>query len=349
MKRQIFILVLAIFATVGTAFGQALPGTVATPLTCTTNDPLNPIAGRPYTYNAVINPVSGTAYWYATKSTTFTTAGARVAAEIPADGTAIATGATNYMTSAAAPASPTSTTITWTSAGLAGIDKTTNPLFMVVEYAGPTCSNNIKVMQIVPKIAFTVDITNMTHGTTTSLPYLTAESQCFDMVQSAKMDATFTNVIIDYGTNVLLFEVIGANFTGSYLPTLKLSGLQGTQTAAIDWGYTAGTYDQALVPDQAPTAGVITSSQFTVSTTAPATDKGVSIYVRVTVKNHGWEGIANEDVSLAVEATDNTPQKNKDVMADCTVSATPFEDIATQTLNARPAVTPGTTMMPQVP
>ena len=85
MKKQIFILVLAIFATFGTAFGQALPGTVATPLTCTTNDPLNPIAGRPYTYNAVINPVSGTAYWYATKSTTFTTAGARVSAENPSD------------------------------------------------------------------------------------------------------------------------------------------------------------------------------------------------------------------------------------------------------------------------
>lgn len=289
----------------------------------------------------------GNAFWYATYSTTFTTAGARVATIIPADGVDIATGAVNYNTPLTSVASPTSTTVTWTSAGLAGIDKTTKPLFMVVEYTGPTCSNNIKVMQIIPKIAFTVDITNMTHGTTTSLPYLTAESQCFDMVQSAKMDATFTNVIIDYGTNVLLFEVIGANFTGSYLPTLKLSGLQGTQTAAIDWGYTAGTYDQPLVADQAA-AGGITSPEFTVSTTAPATDKGVSIYVRVTVKNHGWEGTANEDVSLAVEATDNTPQKNKDVDPDC-VTFTSFGDIAMQTLNARPAVTPGTTMMPQVP
>jgi len=347
MKKQIFILVLAIFATFGTAFGQALPGTVATPLTCATNDPLNPIAGRPYDYSAIIAPPLGNAFWYATYSTTFTTAGARVATIIPADGVDIATGAVNYNTPLTSVASPTSTTVTWTSAGLAGIDKTTKPLFMVVEYTGPTCSNNIKVMQIIPKIAFTVDITNMTHGTTTSLPYLTAESQCFDMVQSAKMDATFTNVIIDYGTNVLLFEVIGANFTGSYLPTLKLSGLQGTQTAAIDWGYTAGTYDQPLVADQAA-AGGITSPEFTVSTTAPATDKGVSIYVRVTVKNHGWEGTANEDVSLAVEATDNTPQKNKDVDPDC-VTFTSFGDIAMQTLNARPAVTPGTTMMPQVP
>ena len=348
MKKQIFILVLAIFATVGTAFGQALPGTAPVPLTCTTNDPLNPIAGRPYDYSAIIAPAGGTAFWYATKSTTFTTAGARVATIIPADGVAIATGAVNYNTPLSSAASPTSTTVTWTSAGLAGIDKTTNPLFMVVEYAGPTCSNNMKVMQIVPKIAFTVDITNMTHATPTSLAYGAAENQCFDMVQSSSFDLAQGKVVIDYGTNILYFEVIGANFTGSYLPTLKLSGLQGTQTAAIDWGYAVGTYDQALVPDQAPTGGVITSSQFTVSTTVPATDKGVSIYVRVTVKNHGFEGTADEALALAVEAVDNTPQANKDVDPDC-VTFTPFGDIATQTLNARPAVTPGTTMMPQVP
>ena len=346
MKKQIFILVLAIFASVATAFGDALPGTVARPLTCPTNDPLNPIAGRPYDYSAIIAPPGGTAFWYATKSTTFTTAGARVATIIPADGVAIATGAVNYNAAINSAASPTSTTVTWTSAGLAGIDKTTNPLFMVVEYAGPTCSNNLKVMQIIPKIAFTVDITNMTHAATAPVAYGVAESQCFDVVQSASFDLTAGKTVIDYGTNVLYFEVIGANFTGSYKPTLKLSGLSGTQTAAIDWGYTIGTYDQPLVADQAAAAG-ITSAQFTISTTAPATDKGVSFYVRVTVKNHGFEGLANEDVSLAVEAVDSTPQANKDVDPDC-VTFTPFGDVAMQTLNLRPSVTPGTPMMPQV-
>ncbi len=348
MKKQIFILVMVLFASVATAFGQALPGTPAVPLTCSATDPLNPIAGRPYDYSAIIAPAGGTAFWYATKSTTFTTAGARVATIIPADGVDIATGAVNYNTSLSSAVSPTSTTVTWTSAGLAGIDKTTNPLFMVVEYTGPTCANNLKVMQIIPKIAFTVDITNMVHGVTpTSLAYGVAESQCFDLVQSAKFDLAAGNVIIDYGTNVLYFEVIGANFTGSYKPTLKLTGLSGTQTAAIDWGYTVGTYNQALVADQAAASG-ITSPQFTVSTTAPATDKGVSIYVRVTVKNHGFEGIADLPVTLAVEAVDSTPQANKDVDPDC-VTFTDYGDLAIQTLNARPAVTPGTLMMPQVP
>ena len=155
MKKQIFILVLAIFASVANTFGQALPNTLPVPLTCTVTDPLNPIAGRPYDYSAIIAPAGGTAFWYATKSTTFTTAGARVATIIPADGVAIATGAVNYNATITSAASPTSTTVTWTSAGLAGIDKTTNPLFMVVEYAGPLCANNLKVMQIIPKIAFT--------------------------------------------------------------------------------------------------------------------------------------------------------------------------------------------------
>ncbi len=347
MKKQIFILVLAIFSSVATALGQAVPGTPAVPLTCAANDPLNPIAGRPYDYQAILAPAGGTAFWYATKSTTFTTAGARVATIIPADGVAIATGAVNYNTPITPAASPTSTTVTWTSAGLAGIDKTTNPLFMVVEYSGPTCSNNLKVMQIIPKIAFTVDITNMAHGATpTPLAYGVAESQCFDLVQSAKFDLATGQVIIDYGTNVLYFEVIGANFTGNYLPTLRLTGLQGTQTATIDWGYTIGTYGSNLVTDQS--GATVTTPQFTVTTTAPSTDKGVSIYVRVTVKNHGFEGLADTPLTLAVEAIDGTPQANKDVDPDC-VTFTDYGDLAVQTLNLRPSVTPGTPMMPQVP
>lgn len=338
---------MVIFASVATAFGQALPGTPAVPLTCSATDPLNPIAGRPYDYQAIIAPAGGTAFWYATKSTTFTTAGARVATVIPADGVAIATGAVNYNTALGSAASPTSTTVTWTSAGLAGIDKTTNPLFMVVEYTGPTCANNLKVMQIIPKIAFTVDITNMLHGATPSpVAYGVAESQCFDLVQSASFDLAAGNVIIDYGTNILYYEVIGANFTDTYKPTLKLTGLSGTQTATIDWGYTIGTYGTNLVTDQ--TGASITTPQFTVSTTAPATDKGVSIYVRVTVKNHGFEGLADLPVTLAVEAVDSTPQANKDVEPDC-VTFVDYGDLAIQTLNARPSVTPGTPMMPQVP
>lgn len=348
MKKQIFILIMAVFAaSFSTAFGQALPGTKAAALSCTFTDPLNPVAGRSYDYSAIINPVGGSSYWYATKSTTFTTAGARVATEIPADGVLIANGAVNYRTSAVSPTTPTTTNVTWTADGLAGIDAT-HPLFMVVEYSGPTCANNIKVMQILPKIAFTVDITNMTHGATpASLAYGTAESQCYANVGSASFDAVSGKVEIDYGTNILLYEVIGANFTGTYKPTLKLSGLQGTQTATIDWGYAAGTIATNLVTDVVA-APSVTTPQFIVATSEATTNDGVSIYVKVTVKNHGWEGLANDNITLAVEAVDGTVAENKDVDTDCT-TISDFGDLAIQTLNMRPTVTTNPVSLAQIP
>ena len=349
MKKQIFIFILAIFATT-TAYGQpfAVTGTKSVPLTCAAIDPLNPIAGRPYDYSAIVAPANGTAFWYATKSTTFTTAGARVATIIPADGTAILSGATNYNTSIPNATSPTKTTVTWTSAGLDGVNATTSPLFMVVEYSGPSaCADNLKVMQIIPKIGFTVDITNMAHGATpTSLAYGIAESQCFDKVQSSMWDVAQGKVVNDYGTNILYFEVIAANFTDSYKPTLKLSGLQGTQTATIDWGYTSTAIATNLVTNAA--APSVTTSQFTVQTTQALTNEGVSIYVKVTVKNHGFEGLADTPITLAVEAVDGTTAANKDLDPDCT-TITDFGDLAVQTLNLRPTVTTTPVSLPQVP
>jgi len=345
MKKQILILIVALFAiSFSTAFGQAVnnPTISPTPLTCPTNDPLNPIAGRPYDYSATINPANGTTYWYATKSTTFTNAGARVATEIPADGVAILAGASIYMTSAANATTPTSTQVTWTSEGLAGVTAA-NPLFMVVEYAGPTCSNNMKVMKIVPKVAFTVDITNLDHTNAATLPYGTAENQCYSDVAGSSYDLANDNITIDYGTNVLYYEVIAANFTGSYAPTFQLTGLQGTQTADIDWDYVKNTYANNLVTAG---TGTITTPAATVSTSATNTSNGVSIYVRVTVHNNGYEGLSTDAIDLAVDAVDAS--LNQDVEPDCTTILA-YGDVASQSLNARPTIAPGTPMLPQKP
>ncbi len=350
MKKQIFILVIAIFASVATAFGQnAVKGSAPTALLCTP-DAANPIAGQPYDYSAAINPAGGTAFWYATKSTTFTTAGARVATIIPNDGVALsAAAATPYATAITPASDPTKVTVTWTSAGLAGIDATTNPLFMVVEYAGPTCANNIKVIQIIPKIAFTVDIANMKAPVApATVPTLlglgVAESQCFANVASAVFNAG--KVDIDYGVNTLYFEVIAANFTGSFKPTLKLGGLLGSQTATIAWGYTPATAAANAAGGGA--APGFDSSQITalVDPTVTNTSTGVSIYVAVTISNHGYEGLSNEDVTLAVEAVD--AQGNADVDPDCT-TITPYGDITTSTLNLRPTVTTTPVSLPQNP
>ena len=339
MKKQIIILLFLIFSVAATTFAQPYATSATTapkPISVSLTDPLQPVAGRPYDYSAAISPVSGTAFWYATNSTSFTSGGTRAATIIPADNAKIFSNATGYNTSTATTASPTATTVTWTSAGLAGINATTSPLFMVVEY-GTSCSNNLKVMQIIPRNAFTVDITNMKHDDQSSLTYGTTDAQCFANVQSASFSGG--KVVMDYGTNVIYFEVIAANFTDSYKPTLKLSGLDALQTATIEWGITKSTYNQTLLTDEAPTRGVITSSQFTVNTQATNTSLGVSIYVKVTIKNHGFEGTSDEPITLAVEAVDSSTPANADVQPDLTPSGTPFEDTAVQTLNLRPTVT----------
>jgi hypothetical protein len=169
--KQLILLVLVTGMAATTAFGQ-LKGSDPRPVTCT-NDPLHPIAGKPYDYSAILNPTGGTSFWYATKSTTFVTAGVRSATVIPADGVAILAGATNYGTNGTNATSPSKANLTWTSAGLKGVDAA-NPMFMVLEYAGPgtpSCANNLKVYQILPKNAFTVDILNIKSNGLTPLAY----------------------------------------------------------------------------------------------------------------------------------------------------------------------------------
>lgn len=355
MKKQIFILaflVLTTFASVNKSFGQAIAGFPPRPLTLDVSNPLNPIAGKPYTYSAVINPVGGQAYWYATKAITFMAAGVRVPGiELPVAANSVLA-PTNYVTLAAAASSPTSTTVTWSSEILNGVT-TLAPMFMVVEYNGPVCttSNNIKVMKIVALNAFTIDITNMVHGATpTPLTYNAVESQCYAGVISSMYDATTSLIVNDYGANDLYFEVVAANFTGAYKPTFKLSGLQSTQTADINWDIAVGgTYANVAGPALG-TAMPFTSAQQTVTTALTNTTGGVSIYVRVRVKNNGYEGLtpAGDPITLAVDAIDSSTIPNQDVNPDGTIKGV-FAELAIQTINARPSVTPGTPQVAQKP
>jgi hypothetical protein len=355
MKKQIFILVflvVAVFASVTKSYGQnAVAGLAPRAITLDVTNPLKPIAGKAYTYSAVINPATGSAYWYATKSTTFITNHARVATEIAAGGaTPNIVNATGYMTATATTTSPTSTTVTWTGAGLAGVTSAA-PMFMVVEYNAGTCatSNNVKVMKIVPQNAFTIDLTNMVHGATpTAVAYdVAAENQCYAPIESSSYDAVADKMVNDYGTNVLYYELIAANFTDSYKPTFTLAGLQGTQTADIEFGTAVGTYGTIVKSGiKLSDMPLYTSAQQTVTTVLPETTGGVAIYIRVTIKNNGYEGLTNDKITLAVDAVDNAG--NKDISPDGTEKAA-FAESAFQTLNMRPTVTAGTTQIAQKP
>ncbi len=337
--KQLILLVLVTGMVATSAFGQtAVTGSAPQPTTCT-DDPLHPIAGKPYDYSAILNPSGGNTYWYATKSTTFVTAGARTAVEIVDDGTTIQTGASNYRTAGAGASSPTKTSVTWTSGGLKGVDATANPLFMVLEYKGPTCSNNMKVFQILPKNAFTVDILNIKNNGLSPLAYGTNDTQCYADIASAKFVAP--NMVYDYGVNKLYFEVVAANFTGSFTPSFKLSGLKTGQSALVEWTVDktfAGGFNVLGAAQNATTGTTLDFAGSPVTTNVANTSLGVSVYVRVTVTNGLYEGLTDDNVSLAVEAVNAAGDSDID-NATCAAPATPFEDVATQTLNMRPTVT----------
>jgi len=254
---------------------------------------------------------------------------------------------TNETTAAGATAS-TKTTVTWTTAGLKDVSAT-KPLFMVLQYTGsgtPTCSNNMKVYQIIPKNAFTVDILNIKNSDkTTELAYGTTDTQCYADILSAKYDAPTSKMVFDYGVNYLYFEVVAANFTGSFTPSFKLSGLKTGQKALVEWTVdktlaTAGL--TALGAAQTATTGTVLDFTGTAVAADPAiTDmsKGVSIYIKVTVTNGLYEGLNDDAISLAVEAANASGDADID-NTTCAAPATTFEDVATQTLNKRPTVIP---------
>ncbi len=338
MKQLILLILVAGMVATSTFAQTAVTGSAPQPVSCV-NDPLHPIAGKPYDYSAILNPTGGTTYWYATKSTTFVTAGVKNAVEIPSDGVTIMSGATNYRTLGSGAASPNTTNITWTSAGLKGVDATTNPLFMVLEYKGPTCSNNMKVYQVLPKNAFTVDILNIKSSGLTPLAYGTTDSQCYADIASAKFVSP--NMVYDYGVNKMFFEVVAANFTKAFTPSFKLSGLKTGQSALVEWTVdkTFATGLTALGAAQAATTGTTLSfAGQVVNTSVTNTTLGVSIYVRVTINNGLYEGLTDDAISLAVEAVNDSAEPDID-NATCAAPATTYEDVATQTLNMRPTVT----------
>jgi len=337
--KQFFLLALVTGMVATSAFGQtAITGSAPQPTTCT-DDPLHPIAGKPYDYSAILNPTGGSTYWYATKSTTFVTAGARTAVEIAADGTTILTGATNYRTLGAGATSPNKTNVTWTSQGLKNVDAAANPLFMVLEYKGPTCANNMKVFQILPKNAFTVDILNIKNNGLTPLAYGTTDSQCYADIAAATFVAP--NMVYDYGVNKLYFEVVAANFTGSFTPSFKLSGLKTGQSALVEWTVDktfAGGFNALGAAQSATTGTPLSFAGTPVSTSVANTSLGVSVYVRVTIKNGLYEGLTDDTVSLAVEAVNASGDADID-NATCAAPASGYEDVASQILNMRPTVT----------
>ena len=355
MKKQIFILVilvLATFANGNKSYGQAVKGSDPRGIGCV-DDAMHPMAGKKYVYKAASTQAGNYTFW-STKNPNFITTTAlgvtstnMAATKLNSNtttpiGTDLLTTSGNYATSA-----PTDNVeITWSDAVL---NNTTvaSPTFVAVKKDG-TCVNNFNAWSINPIKAFTVDIKNMDHALFTSWPYDNiSESQCFDQVRGAKF---VTNKIeYDFGIQTLYFEVIAANFSVSYTPTFTITGLGAGQTATVEWdafsNFPSPTTAVAL------TNGTPVASATVVSTSVTNTTAGVSIYVKVTIKNNAFQGIASIPITLAVDGQNSVGDWDiiNSTVADpttltCTVAIGADQtDVATQILAPRPNITPAIT------
>ncbi len=336
MKKQILITILIFLTGISFTWGQATQNSAPRLLEECETDALNPIAGVPYVYEANASPDGGAAYWYATFSETFMEDYVRVADEEAAGGGTVASGS-NYMETIDPANNPIGTTITWTTDGLAAVDET-NPLFVVLEYASPECSNNLKVYRINPMNAFLVNIMNLDGE------YDVEASSCFDEVRGATYNLGTDMMEYDFGENVMAFEVIAANFTGSYTPEFRIEGLQANQEAEIFWSVT-NDFDSGASIGTLDSDGVIEGAP--VSTDVEDTSLGVSIYVWVVVSHNDFEGLGDTPITLAVAGVNSADQPNVshldcteeiDINADLLAANGP--DHATHRLQPRPTVTP---------
>jgi hypothetical protein len=342
MKKQILILIVAIFAAAVTAFGQsAVHNTPAQPLTCNSADALHPIAGTPYNYSVTTTPIGGQYQWWATKQTQFITGGAvNTTGMLTVSAGQLLATSPDYNAPATA---GSSVTVTWSSELLAGT-ATATPTFVAVNYANAPggCANNLKVYQIIPVNGFTVDIYNMSGNTLSStLAWGATYSTCISDVASANWDGS--QMVYDYGVNTLTYEVVAANFSTSWTPSFQVGALGNGQTADLQWDYTPAFTSPVTVQSGIPQAGGTYTSSTTANTTETDTHNGVSIFVRLIIHNNTYEGINATPVTLAVNGMNSVNQPDV-VNTDCATN-TLFEDIATQTLNPRP----GVTQMPVAP
>lgn len=358
MKKHLFILILAVFAISATTFGQMTQSTITPYInsTCTgTNDsPLNPRPGKAYDYGVTIgNGVTGVTnyYWWATKNPVFVNGTTSPTSPNDADKLTVGNGLLNASSGYASTSGGTQTiSITWSPQILAdteyqGTASTTvfpSPTFVAVMAQG-ACSNNIQVYEIDPQPAFTVDISNIAAGAVKAENYGTTISSCVSEVVSAVYNSGSKEIDMDYGKNTLYFEVISANFVGSWTPTITITGLNSpAETASV-------TIYDSWAAAQAGGAGLETLNYTvdgaqvgTVSLTAAGTvtntTAGVSVYLAVTVDHNTYENILGaRPITVSVGGMDT--QGNFDLLANCTATnVIDTDDSATQDITPRPDI-----------
>ncbi len=355
MKKQILIFVflaLAVFAGVNKSYGQAVHLSDPLGMLCK-DDALHPLAGKEYGYTIDVNPTLGTYYWWATKDEKFISApGTTNSSTMLTTPVNLLTASSQYGASTTG-ATGATVSITWSDKILSTTKyKATpsatptianpSPTFVAVHYNAPSgvgnCADNIKVFELDPVVAFTVDIKNIDDATFATQAYGATVSQCVADVASATYTAGA--MVYDYGVDYMYFEVVAANFTGSWTPTFTVTQKQTDQViSSIDFTYalpsTWGT----------PPTWINWTAGTGVTTNETNTAQGVSIFVRVTIQNKVFENEKDahpngQNITLAVDGQNSVGIW--DIVNDpatCTLaSAADQNDKATQTLYPRPAL-----------
>lgn len=374
MKKQIFIVslfVLALLAGTNKSFGQVLSpstfGTTPNTLQNCVGDPQHPKAGNSYTYEfdatafGAGGPATGFRFW-ATKDpnfiSTIPTVTNQSTALTTASGDLLAT-STNY--NPGTDDATSSVDITWSPDILARTDyqqghigtpgTTAAPTStFVVGWATNGCTDNIKVWEIDPSPSFTVDIKNIVKATETPVTnYGDATNQCVDLTRAAKYNTTNFGVDYNYGKDTLYYEVIASNFVTSWKPTFFITGLDGSiQTANI----TLANSLSAMKAGTTIESGDITSGSYAgsnaLTSSVANTTGGVSLIVRVIISNNNYETLNQESIALSV-AGEDAIGFDIDDDATCTVPTTATDaaddDVATRTIDPRPTLTEGTTII----
>jgi len=362
MKKQILFLaffVLAVLASITDSYGQVdMPNSTVVPYVpaaCAgANDsPLNPRPGKAYDYGVTIgNGVTGVTnyYWWATKNPVFVDGTAspsvspNTANMLTVGGGLLAAGA-GY---ASASGGTATMSITWSPLtlantlyqGPASISAFPSPTFVAVMAQG-ACADNIQVFEINPQPAFTVDITNIAAGSATAELWGNTISSCVSPVVSATYNSGTNEVDMDYGKNTIYFEVISANFVGSWTPTITIAGLNSGETASVtihdSWAeaQAAGDVKETLnFAADGTQVGTVALAASTVSNTTT----GVSVWLAVTVDHNTYENILGaEPIRVTIGGMDTTG--TYDLADNCTATTgVDTDDFAIQDITPRPDI-----------
>jgi len=322
MKKQLLLLVLAVFAGYSSLFGQ----------TPCADGPLAPSAGTPYNYSATISGAgydgTGPFTWYVTKDVDLING-----VVVPNNGgEIIASGAGAYN---APIGGANSITIEWTSQAIAN----NVPYYLVIKYSqtnsgtNPSCSAmNMKVWQIVPINKFLLAVNSFAGTIGMDGVYCSA-----DVTSAIVTPGANPTVAYVYGVNNIYAEITASKYTGAWTPSFKIAGLDAIQTiASVTWDTDPnGTFANTTTPGSGPGEYVSTTNA------TAAYDGSLKIYVKVAINNNSFENLAGLTVNIAVDGVIPSTPPLPDVISE--TDFTPevvFGKNTNLTINPRPTVTP---------